>query len=53
MEELRMAAEPLIKYLCENHNPHVKIIVTPTGVELLESSVSLQEIYDYLKDDKG
>lgn len=37
MEELKEAATPLIKYLCENYHPHVTAIVTPTSAEVLES----------------
>jgi 3-deoxy-D-manno-octulosonic-acid transferase len=49
-EELRKAAEPLIKYLCENHHPHVTVIVTPTSVELLEGKCSVPNITDFLVD---
>lgn len=44
------AALPLIKYLCENHHPHVSVIVTPTGAQLLEGLKSTGEILDYIKD---
>lgn len=30
------AAKPLMKYLCENHHPHVTVIVTGNTCELLE-----------------
>lgn len=30
------AARPLMKYLCENHHPHVTVIVTGNTCELLE-----------------
>lgn len=36
LEELKEAAKPLIKYLCENYHPHVTAIVTPTSVEVME-----------------
>jgi ABC-type phosphate/phosphonate transport system substrate-binding protein len=49
-QDLRKAAEPLIKYLCENHNPHVTAIVTSTSVELLGGIMSIPEIYDHLID---
>lgn len=49
-KELQKAAEPLIKYLCEKHHPHTKIIVTQTGVEVLVGVLSNQKIYDFLKD---
>ena len=32
LEELKEAAKPLIKYLCENCHPHITAIVTPIGV---------------------
>ena len=44
------ASRILIKYLCENHNPHVTVIVTPTGAELLGGLKSTGEIMDYVKD---
>ncbi len=50
VEELKKAAEPLIKYLCENHHPHVTAIVTPTSVEVLEGIMAVQEIHDFLVD---
>ena len=30
------ACEPLMKYLCENHHPHTKVIVDGNTAELLE-----------------
>lgn len=30
------ACKPLMKYLCENHHPHVKVIIDGTRAELLE-----------------
>jgi hypothetical protein len=50
MEDLKKAAEPLIKYLCENHHPHMTVIVTGTSVELLESKIAIPKIYDFVKD---
>ncbi len=44
------AALPLIKYLCENHNPHTTVIVTPTNAELFGGLQTTGDIYDYLKD---
>lgn len=41
---------PLIKFLNDNYHPHVKVIVTPTGAELLEGMRTTGEITDYLKD---
>lgn len=50
LEELKKAAAPLIKWLCENHHPHVTAIVTPTSVEVLEGVVSARNINDYIVD---
>ncbi len=50
IDELKMASVPLIKYMCENHHPHVTAIVTPTSVELLEGQISIPKIYDYVVD---
>lgn len=41
-EELRKASEPLLKYLEENHHPHVTVIVTQNSVELLEGIACFQ-----------
>lgn len=49
-DELKEAAKPLIKYLNENHHPHVTAIVSPTGVEILEGVRSVQNINDFIKD---
>jgi len=49
-DELKEAATPLIKYLCENWHPHVKVIVTPTSVEILSGEISIPNIYEFLKD---
>jgi hypothetical protein len=50
LEELKKAAEPLIKYLCENHHPHMTCIVTCTSVELLEGQMNIPKILDFVKD---
>lgn len=39
-QALLEAAKPLIKYLSENHHPHVKAIVEPDRVELVEGVMS-------------
>ena len=49
-ETIKEAAKPLIKYLCENYNPHVTAIVTGTSIELVEGLISIPKIYDYLID---
>ena len=50
LEKLKEVAIPLIKYLNENHHPHVTAIVTPTSVELLEEKCKIPNIYDYVPD---
>jgi len=49
-EALKKAAEPLLKYLCENHHPHVTCIVTGTSIKLLKGICSAPKIYDFVKD---
>lgn len=44
------AASPLIKWLCENCHPHVIVIVTPTGAQLVEDVESTGQMMDYAKD---
>ncbi len=43
------AARPLIKWLNDNGHPHMTIIVTPTGAELLSAEAAFQT-HDYLRD---
>lgn len=50
MEELKEAAKPLIKYLCENYHPHVTAIVTPTSVEVMEGIQSVPNITEFIVD---
>jgi hypothetical protein len=50
LEELRVTAAPLMKLICEKCHPHHTVIVTPTSVELLESSMCYPKIYDFLVD---
>lgn len=49
LSELKEVASPLIKYLCENHHPHVTAIVTGTGIELMEGIMSIP-ITEYIID---
>ena len=44
------AARPLIKYLAEDHHPHMTVIVTNTGAELLEAQRNTGEITTYIRD---
>ncbi len=50
LERLKEAATPLIKYLNDNHHPHVTCIVTSTSVELLEGVMVYPKIYEFIKD---
>lgn len=52
IEELKEAAKPLVKFLCDNFHPHVKIIVEPSGIEILEGLASVK-IDDFIKDWTG
>ena len=44
------AVRPAMKWLCENHSPHVTIIITPTRAELFMAEMSTGQIMDYVKD---
>lgn len=50
-QKLKDAAAPLIKYLCENWHPHASAIVTPTGVELVEANLTVQNIHEFIVED--
>lgn len=43
------AAEPLMKWLCENSHPHTTVIVGPTSAELVEGTMSYQTL-KFMKD---
>jgi len=50
LDDLEKLSRPLIKWLCENHHPHMTIIITPTSCELLESKCANPRIDDYVLD---
>ena len=50
LEELKEAAKPLIKYLCENYHPHITAIVTPTSIEVMEGIQSVSNITEFIVD---
>ena len=50
LEELKEAAKPLIKYLCENYHPHVTAIVTPTSIEVMEGVQAASNIAEFIVD---
>lgn len=48
-KQFEEAVKPLIKFLCDNCNPHVTVIVTPTDAELLTGALSFNT-KEYIKD---
>lgn len=48
--DFEQATRPLIKWLNENHHPHMTIIVHSNGAELLEGQKTTGEITDYIRD---
>lgn len=42
MEEFQSVTKPIIKWLNDNHHPHMSVLITPTGAELLEGNISFQ-----------
>lgn len=50
LEELKEAAKPLIKYLCENYHPHVTAIVTSTSIEVMEGVQAASNITEFIVD---
>ena len=48
-EEFRKLADPIVKWLNENFNPHVTVIIDPTHAELLSGEVSMP-ILEHIKD---
>ena len=48
--DFRENANPLLKYLAENHHPHTTAIITSTSIELVEGIKAENKIYDYLPD---
>ncbi len=43
-------AEPLIKHLNDHYHPHVTVMVTTTGVELLEALIGDLNITGFISD---
>lgn len=48
-DEMLEAAKPLIKWLCENTNPHAKLIVEHDSVELFEGCMR-SRTEEFIKD---
>ena len=42
LAEFKSLADPLIKYLCENHNPHSVIIIDSVHAELLNGEIAYE-----------
>jgi hypothetical protein len=49
LEQLKEAAKPLLIYLNENHNPLTKVMVTQTSVEVMDGTMIVPWIFDYMK----
>jgi hypothetical protein len=49
-DDFEKVVRPVLKYLCENHHPHVTVIITPTSAELVEGVKAIRQILDYVKD---
>lgn len=47
--EFEKLAKPLIKFINDNYNPHVSIIVTPTSAELVSGEISVYT-EEFIKD---
>lgn len=43
-------ARMMMRYLCENHHPHVTVIITPTTAELVEGIKTIGQVLDYVQD---
>lgn len=50
VDDFESISRLMIEYLCENHHPHVTVIITPTSAELLEGKKAIYNILDFLKD---
>jgi intracellular sulfur oxidation DsrE/DsrF family protein len=50
LEKLKKACENLLILLNEDYDPHVKVIVTTSSIELLSGEISIPEIFDFVKD---
>ena len=49
-KDFEAVVRPVMQYLCENHHPHVIVIITSTNAELLEAKKSTGQIMDYVID---
>lgn len=49
IDEMEQLAKPLVKFLCDNFQPHVSIVVMPSGVHLHEEVVGVT-VTEFIKD---
>ncbi len=49
MKDFQQLTKPLIKWLNDNHHPHVTLIITPTSAELLEGILAFPTT-EFIKD---
>lgn len=50
--EFEELAKPLIKFLCDNYNPHARIIISLDSAELLSGEMGLHT-NEFIKDEGG
>lgn len=49
IKEFEGLSKPMIKFLCDNFHPHVTVIITPIGAEILSGSAAFR-CEEYLRD---
>jgi hypothetical protein len=49
IDQFKEVSKPLVKWLNDNCHPHVKVIVEPSGAEILEGS-AMVKIEEFIKD---
>jgi len=47
--DLEEAAKPLVKYLCDNHHPHMTVVVDCGSAEIMEGKARVK-IEEFIKD---
>ena len=48
-ERFELRSRDLMRWLCENGNPYMTILITPTSVQILEPSIEIRT-EEYLVD---
>jgi intracellular sulfur oxidation DsrE/DsrF family protein len=41
LKEFEEVVQPVMKFLCDNFNPHVTVVINPTEAEILSASASI------------